>query len=67
MNFKEWIIQFANEDSPRGDLAYDIKRDEMFPREANSKEAILDYLDRRRACRECVQAFKKAWNEYSRG
>jgi hypothetical protein len=35
-NFKDWITQFRDEDTPRGDLSYDISRDKFFP-ESNDK------------------------------
>ncbi len=45
MTFKEWVIQkYDGQDSPRGDLAYDLKRDKTFPNDGD-KEKILSYLE----------------------
>ncbi len=63
MKFKEWIMRYKGEDSPRGDLAYDINRDPDFTSK-NERESIEGYLRSRMACRECLEAFKSAWKSY---
>lgn len=63
MYFSEWIQRFLREDTPFGDLAYDISRDKGFPR-IFDKQTILDHLKNAGACREAVYTFKRAWKEY---
>ena len=66
MNFKTWIIRrHIDDDSPIGDLARDIKDDETFT-EKNSFSGIDNYLDMNNACDRCIEAFKKAWDEYTK-
>ena len=63
--FKEWIIEkYLGKDTPRGDLAYDIRWDKEFPEGHVGRERILNYLCYRRACKECVALFKRAWKDY---
>ncbi len=65
MTFKEWIVRHKDEDTPLGDLAYDVSRDRDFPEE-NTKEAILDHLNgfTAHACPEAIDEFKRAWASY---
>jgi hypothetical protein len=63
MCFKEWITQFKDDDTPRGDLAYDISRDDFFP-ESNDKTRLLAYLRNKRACNECIRTFHAAWRKF---
>lgn len=63
--YKEWIIQrYLGKDSPRGDLAYDIKYDKTFPRGCASREQILEYLNSRNACDGAIKAFESTWSNY---
>jgi uncharacterized protein YozE (UPF0346 family) len=64
MYFKDWITQFRDDDTPLGDLAYDISRDKFFP-ESNDKARLLDYLRSKRACNECISTFHRAWRKFS--
>ncbi|MFJ7952197.1 YozE family protein [Lysinibacillus sp. NPDC096418] len=63
MTFKQWIIQFINEDSPKGDLAVDVKGDKNFPNSKTYKKN-RDYLDRVDTSDLCLQSFEEAWKEY---
>lgn len=64
MSFREWIIsKHINSDSPIGDLARDINEDPEFPNNIN-KNINKSYLDRKRACKGCLETFEKAWKEY---
>lgn len=44
MSFYEYILKFSEVDAPIGDLAYDIKRDEMFPTMSEEPVEIKNYL-----------------------
>lgn len=65
MTFKEWVLRHKGKNSPLGNLASDVSRDETFPEE-NTREAILNYLNSPNidACPEAVDAFKRAWSSY---
>ena len=59
MNFYEWMIgKYYGKDTPRGDLAGDMKHEEAgFPKDGD-RQRILDYLDGMFACDECIALFK---------
>lgn len=65
MPFYEWVLTRRVTDSPRGDLIYDIKKDERFTT-ADNEASIEAYLIRRHACSEAIEAFRKLWKEYKR-
>lgn len=65
MTFKQWILQFANENSPRGDLAEDIRLDAGFP-DSSSYNEIYDYLFYKNASVPCLESFDEAWQLYNR-
>lgn len=41
MTFKEWMLKYREQDSPRGDLARDIGRDPSFPADSEQARAYL--------------------------
>lgn len=56
MSFYEWCIEkYYEEDSPKGDLAADIKNDVQFPKESISKIEIEVYLMSKKACDESIK------------
>ena len=61
MSFYDFVVKnFSGED-----FAEDIQRDRDFPKDATTKEAILNYLSSCfAACYEAKQAFKELWREY---
>jgi len=72
VNFKEWLIKkYDGRRGPRGDLAYDVGRDDTFPMDAGDywksyRERCVDYLRMHGACRECVATFKRAYRDYEK-
>lgn len=63
--YKEWMIEkYLGKNTPRGDLAYDIKRDKDFPNGQLTKQRMLDHLDLKRACDKCIATFKRIWKDY---
>lgn len=65
MCFKTWILNFENEDTARGDLAYDIMRDEEFPM-TNDYDEICEHLFFRDAEQIVLDVFDDVWNQYSK-
>lgn len=66
LSFKEWVVQFTGEDSAKGDLASDVKRDSSFPVDTQqTEESIIEYLMFKGACRACLNTFEEVWVEYS--
>ena len=66
MTFYEWMMaKHLGKDTPRGDLAEDMKRVRDFP-DTNTREAILWHLEWKGACDGCVRAFKRCWRDYAK-
>jgi len=66
MTFYEWMIsRYDGKDTPRGDLAYDMKRSSDFP-DTNDRDRLLRYLHVKRACKEAVAVFKRCFRDYTR-
>ena len=58
--FYQWMKQFREEDSARGDLARDMKTDyRRFPKKKNF-DGIKEYLVRNGACKNCLSVFFSA-------
>lgn len=71
MNFYNYMRKhYIDEQSPRGDLARDMKMDrERFPKNGVGKfdgwyKIIRNYLVRENACPECLAVFDECWEEY---
>lgn len=71
MTFYTFMIRnHLNEDTAEGDLAEDMHRNkEEFPRNRACKfdgwhSLIRSYLERKNACRECLETFEECWKEY---
>ena len=69
--FYRYMLQFLEEDTPRGDLArdmqYEQERSPWNTRDLNeytSWEKLRNYLEFHRACDECIQTAKTCWQEY---
>lgn len=71
MTFYTYMMRnHLGEDSPKGDLAMDMKRDkDHFPKNRSCKfnewyRIIRGYLTNQRACRDCMKVFEECWKEY---
>ena len=64
LGFKQYMISnHIKEDTPKGDLARDLKMDKEFPRICCKKEGTI-YLEKYGACYNAIETFKAAWKEY---
>lgn len=71
MTFYTFMMRnHLNEDSPKGDLAGDIKRDKAsFPKNGKGKLdrwhfIIRSFLERQNACDPAMDIFEECWREY---
>jgi uncharacterized protein YozE (UPF0346 family) len=71
MQFYTWMIRnYLNKNSPKGDLANDMKGNDSFPCNTHPgkyngwHKVIHGYLERHNACTECLAAFEECWEEY---
>ena len=66
MKFYQWMLEmYLGKDTPRGDLAHDMKRDRSFP-VTNDWKAIYRHLELRSACPQCKALFKRCWRDYEK-
>jgi hypothetical protein len=64
--FRQWLIQFAGEQSPIGDLACDVRADWRWPRGPGSLARYEQHLYDEGACDGAVEALRSAWVRYER-
>lgn len=64
ITFYEYSQRFVNKNSPTGDLARDIRDDELFPELRNTKDGIRSYLLANNACNGAIRAFETMWKSY---
>jgi len=71
MQFYNWMKKnYENDDTERGDLFEDMKRDKNFPRNTNPGkydgwfEIIFRHLVNTGACDEALDVFEECWREY---
>ncbi|MGX7593657.1 YozE family protein [Planococcus plakortidis] len=64
MDFKTWLIQYEGRNSRRGDLAYDVNRDNRFPK-GSDKAVFLNYLRHiRKAHPDAMATFRETFRAY---
>ncbi|SPF47575.1 conserved hypothetical protein [Candidatus Desulfosporosinus infrequens] len=64
-SFYDWCISnYENQDNPAGDLTRDMQGDRDYPETVAEKSVIINYLRRRRACKEALDTFNRVWNLY---
>ena len=63
MSFAKWLMQFAEENSPLGDLARDVAKDKNFPR-SRRYETIYSYLEDGDASDACMNVFEEVWEKF---
>lgn len=65
MSFYEYSQRFLERQSPTGDLARDMRDDELFPEVENTRKDIKAYLIAHNACDGAISAFETMWRSYS--
>lgn len=65
--FYEWLEKQKSKKSPLGNLATEVVRDEAFPKDVATLEALLAYLKTKKLSGLHVATAKLAWQTYSRG
>lgn len=65
--FYEWLEKQKGQKSPLGSLAADATRDEAFPKDVASLDALLAYLKAKKVSGLQIATAKLAWQSYSRG
>jgi uncharacterized protein YozE (UPF0346 family) len=65
--FYEWLEKQKGKKSPLGDLANDALRDEAFPKDVASLEALLTHLKAKNSSGLKIATARIAWQTYTRG
>ena len=65
--FYEWLEKQKSKKSPLGTLANDAVRDEAFPKDVASLDALLAYLKAKKISGLHLATAKLAWQTYARG
>ncbi|HVJ14168.1 MAG TPA: YozE family protein [Polyangiaceae bacterium] len=65
--FYEWLEKQKGQKSPLGSLASDATRDEAFPKDVASLDALLAYMKTKNFSGLKIATARIAWKSYSRG
>jgi uncharacterized protein YozE (UPF0346 family) len=65
--FYEWLEKQKGKKSPLGDLASDAARDEAFPKDVASLDALLAYAKAKKFSGLKIATARIAWQSYTRG
>lgn len=65
--FYEWLEKQKGKKSPLGSLASDAARDESFPKDVASLDALLAYMKGKKLSGLQLATAKLAWQTYARG
>jgi len=65
--FYEWLEKQKSKKSPLGNLASEVVRDETFPKDVASLEALLAHLKAKKLSGLQIATAKLAWQTYARG
>jgi uncharacterized protein YozE (UPF0346 family) len=65
--FYEWLAKQKGQKSPLGNLANDATRDEAFPKDVASLDALLAYLKTKNVSGLKIATARIAWQSYTRG
>jgi len=65
--FYEWLGKQKSRKSPLGEFASDAVRDESFPKDVASLDALLAHMKSKNAAGMKVATARIAWQTYARG
>jgi uncharacterized protein YozE (UPF0346 family) len=66
-NFYDWLAKQKNLRTPVGEMARDTARDESFPRDVSTLEALLEHLQKANASSAQVARARATWKVFARG
>jgi uncharacterized protein YozE (UPF0346 family) len=64
ISFTDWLVKHKNRNSPLGDLAADMLRDNQWPKDYSTLDQFIGYLESIRAHSEAISTLKSAWKTY---
>lgn len=66
-NFYDWLAKHKNLRTPVGEMAREIARDEAFPRDVTTLDAVLEHLQKTNASSAAVARARATWKVFARG
>lgn len=64
--YYDWMMErYLGKETPRGDLAGDMRWAGDFPR-SDDKETLLRFLSAKNACTEAIQVFRRSFRDYEK-
>ncbi|MBT2823088.1 hypothetical protein HIR19_03790 [Staphylococcus coagulans] len=66
MTFYEYMMKFINDESPLGDLAYDMKSDKEFPKQSKDSQELRGYFYTKAKSDLVFKISKQAISSYAR-
>lgn len=66
MTFYKWLKNILNDDTPEGDFARDVYRDNKFPKQVSEWNSIEEYLSHTIADETVISSAKNAYNLYEK-
>ena len=65
MTFYQYCLRtYQGTDTPGADILRDMQLDPGFPRKASTRRTVMNYIQTKSACSNCVNAFSEALTEY---
>ena len=64
INIHGCISNYDDLDNAAGDLITDMRGDRDYPKTVSNKRVIINYLQRRGACKEALDTFNQVWRHY---
>ncbi|HYQ00069.1 MAG TPA: YozE family protein [Polyangiaceae bacterium] len=66
-NFYDWLAKQKNLRSLVGDMARETARDESFPRDVTTLDAVLEHLQKANASSAALARARSTWKVFARG
>jgi uncharacterized protein YozE (UPF0346 family) len=66
-NFYDWLAKQKNLRTPVGEMARETARDEAFPRDVSTLEALLEHLQKGNASSAALARARATWKVFARG
>ena len=66
-NFYDWLAKQKSLRTPVGEMARETARDESFPRDATTLEAVLEHLQKANATSAVLARARATWKVFARG
>ena len=66
-NFYDWLAKQKNLRTPVGDMARDVARDESFPKDVTTLEAVLEHLQKSNPSSAVLARARATWKVFGRG